>query len=385
MRNTIVRWCVVCLFVCVGVVGAAGKPTRVIFFIGDGMGPEHVHAARLYAGEPMSFERLPGHGMVTTRSADNAVTDSAASATAMAAGVKVNNGVIALAIPGDKRPLPTILEQLKARGWATGLVTNDELVGATPAGFGSHAVNRKDAADIVKCYLTQTQPDVLLGGGGGGMDASAFAKAGYATATDVASFGAAAKRVAGDKALKLCGVFGPTRFPYRYHDELLPADKREYGVTYPQLADMTTAALNTLDRDPDGFFVMIESAMTDKSGHASGTKGDADRTGCNVYATVTLSRAVQAALDWAKGRDDVLILVTADHETGGMSIAADNGKGKLPTVKWSHKSHTAVNVDVFSTGPGSERFTGTIDNTDLYKILAEVTGAGLSKAAAAAE
>ena len=147
---------------------APKRPTNVILFIGDGMGPEQVKAASHYAGGPLSFERLPYHGRAMTWPASNPldVTDSAAAATAMATGMKVSNGVLSVAIPGDGRPLPTILEQFKQMGRSTGLVTTTYITHATPAAFAAHVASRDKHDLIAQDYLQRTRPDVMLGGGG---------------------------------------------------------------------------------------------------------------------------------------------------------------------------------------------------------------------------
>ena len=165
---------------------AAGQPKNIIFCIGDGMGPEQVEAARLFAGAPMSFENFTFHGSVTTYSVNSSVTDSAAAATALATGVKVNNGVISLAIPGDSSELPTLLEYYQARDRATGLVTTTYMTHATPAGFGAHESSRNNNSQIANDYLTQTRPNVLLGGGANGMSVAAAQSAGYTVVTDAA-------------------------------------------------------------------------------------------------------------------------------------------------------------------------------------------------------
>ena len=285
-----------------------------------------------------------------TASADNAVTDSAAGATAMATGVKVGNGVISRALPGDGAYLETIVQRSKMEGRSVGLVTTSHLTHATPAGFGAHARNRGDFQDIAAWYLHGTRPEVLLGGGGHALDPTAAARMGY---TVVRSRAARPKL---DPAItpRVCGLFGQGHMPYE-HDGL---------GTYPHLSEMTRVALSFLERDPDGFFLMVEGARIDHAGHAN----DIDRM---VPEVVELARAVEVALTWAEGRDDTLILVTSDHETGGLSVQAARGAGEVPEVTWSTTGHTGVRVPIYAWGPGAERVTGVIDNTDIYRIMVE--------------
>ncbi|HAK95079.1 MAG TPA: hypothetical protein DCM87_08780, partial [Planctomycetes bacterium] len=165
----------------------SAAPKNIILLIGDGMGPEQVKAAGMYAtgiAGSLDFEGLPFKGVVTTYSANNAVTDSAAAGTAIATGVKVNNYVISMASPGDGSELQTLLEYFRDRGKMTGLVTTTYATHATPAAFGAHEPDRNNTANIAGDYLTQTRPNVLLGGGGNGLTPENAQAAGYTVVTD---------------------------------------------------------------------------------------------------------------------------------------------------------------------------------------------------------
>ncbi len=145
----------------------AGAARNVILFIGDGMGFAQVEAAGMFAtGRPgtLSFETFPFRGSVRTGNAVGEVTDSAAAATAMATGVKVGNGVISMALPGNGAPLETALERFKASGKSTGLVTTTIITHATPAAFGAHEPSRNNYSGIADDYLNDSRPNVLLGG-----------------------------------------------------------------------------------------------------------------------------------------------------------------------------------------------------------------------------
>jgi hypothetical protein len=124
---------------------------------------------------------------------------------------------------------------------------------------------------------------------------------------------------------------------------------------------MVAKALAALESHPGGFFLMAEGGMIDQAGHAK----DLPR---NIHETLEFSRAVQVALTWAAGRTDTLIVVTADHETGGLTVTKDNGPGQYPSVTWSTTGHTAANVPVFAKGVGAEQVYGVLDNTDIYRI-----------------
>ncbi len=326
-------------------------PKNVILLIGDGMGPEQIKAAGMYlTGQSgtLSFEALTQQGFVTTHSASAAITDSAAAATAMATGYKVNNGVISMAFPGNGSEYQTLLEIYKARGARTGLVTSDAMTGATPAGFGAHEPSRSNTTQIASDYLNQTRPNVLLGGGGSGMSVSAATSAGYTVVTDRAGMLA----VNTGSVAYLSGQFGSGSMPYEYD-----------GLgTLPHLHEMAATALDIVDNDPDGFFLMIEGSNIDHAGHAN----DINR---NVFETIEFHNTVQTVLNWAAGRTDTLIIVTADHETGGLTVIQNNGQGQFPTVTWSTTGHTATNVRISATGPNADCISGTIDNTQIFTFV----------------
>ncbi|MDC7234689.1 MAG: alkaline phosphatase [Spirochaetales bacterium] len=323
------------------------SPVSIIFCIGDGMGDEQIKAASLYlTGEEgnLSFHNFPVQGKVSTYSADSSITDSAASATAMATGQKVNNGVISQAFPGDGGNLPTILEAAQNAGLSTGLVTTAALTHATPAAFAAHTPNRNNYGEIGRNYLETTRPSVMLGGGGSayGLEPESVRDAGYTLLPDKESL-----NVAYPLYTPLAGLFAEGHLPYEY----------DGAGESPHLSDMTMFALNYLDQDTDGFFLMVEGARIDHACH------DNDLTR-SVYETLEFHRTVNAIIDWADGREDVLVIVTADHETGGLSVLENRAEGILPAVSWSTDYHTGVAVSYFVWGEQAGRFTGLEDNTD---------------------
>lgn len=330
-------------------VGSDAAPIRnVILCIGDGMGPEQVKAAHCYAGTNLVFETFPYQSRLTTVNVDGDVTDSAAAATALATGFKVYNGVISMAYPGDGSELETLLEHFSKLDKSTGLVTTSYLTDATPAGFGAHEPSRENRAQIAADYLAQTRPNVLLGGGGDGLSETAARAAGYLLATNAASLIEISDFSEGQH---VAGLFGSGPMPYVYD-----------GLgDLPTLPQMAQCALSFLSKDPDGFFLMVEGGRIDHACHAN------DLVRC-VAETLAFDEAVRAATAWAAGRSDTLILVTADHETGGLSVLADNGPGVLPEVSWSSGGHTSTRVPVYATGVKAECVTALSDNTELRGV-----------------
>lgn len=341
---------VVCVCVVLYAVGSvqAQWATNVLLFIGDGMGFAQVEAGRCYTGSNMVFEAWPHQGEVTTHSANAAVTDSAASATAMATGHKVNNGVLSLAIPGDGAEYETVLEFLQRRGKRTGLVTTTFIAHATPAAFAAHETSRNNYTQIAADYMQQSLPHVLLGGGGFGMSVAGANVAGYTCVTNRASMQA----MDVTNVVRVSGQFGSGHMPYEYSG---PGD-------LPHLSEMTQTALDILENSTNGFFLMVEGGRIDHACHAN------DITNC-VRETAEFDHAVRVGMAWASNRTDTMVLVTADHECGGLTVLADNGPGIEPDVSWASISHTGTNVGIYAWGVGAGMATGVIDNTDVYRIM----------------
>ncbi|MHC4463401.1 MAG: alkaline phosphatase [Planctomycetota bacterium] len=355
-------WKKVWVLILVGVIGlvstAQAEPKNVIIFIGDGMGFEQVKAAGMYVhgydyGDTawLPFELFPYNGELTTYSANASVTDSAAASTALATGFKVNNGVVSMAYPEyppdypEGSELETLLEYSKAEGKSTGLVTSVYVTHATPAGFGAHEADRNNYSQIANDYLTQTRPNVIFGGSSymSGADG-----AGYTEVFNRADMLA----LDTETETMVSGQFGSGDMPYEYDGD--------YSVL-PHLSEMTATALSILDNDADGFFLMVEGGNIDHACHDNHT----ERT---VLDTVEFANAVQEVIDWAAGRTDTLILVCADHETGGLTVTGNNGQGNYPSVTWSSGGHTAANVPVYAWGENAELISGIMNNTDMFGV-----------------
>lgn len=334
---------------------------NVIYCIGDGMGFNHVALTRNEAGaRQLWMETLPVSGQVTTYSADNPVTDSAAAATAMACGVKTNNRMIGMDPKGVS--YHSILELLAGDGWKTGLVVTCQVTHATPASFAAHVKGRNDQAEIAPQVLAN-RVDVMLGGGRKywlAKDAGGIRNDGLDLLAKARSDG---YQVIGSRdellALKQTPVLG------LFGEDGLTTFKPE-----PMLDEMSGAAIELLSaksRNKKGFFLMIEGSQIDWAAHAN----DAKRV---IRQTLLFDLAVREAIEFALHDKQTLVIVTADHETGGLFLEPDeNDKGGIK-AKWTSDKHTAADVPVYAFGPGAEKFSGTLDNTDIPKRIAELTG-----------
>jgi len=314
--------------------------------MGDGMGFEAVRAARMFDNgdtAPLNFETFPYLAEVTTANYQGGVTDSAAAGTAIATGHKVSNGVISMAIPGDGRELTTSLEILRDLGKRTGLVTTfTPIADATPASFGAHEPSRNNTAAIFNDYVTQTRPNVLMGRRGSPDNVDRALNGGYTLVTTADEMHALDTQT----ETHVAGLFT--------------------AAQTPPLPDMVTTTLAILDNDADGFFLMIEHEGTDTFGHANDLAGVID-------SLLELRDAVDVVLAWAAGRDDTLILVTADHETGGLNVTETNPQpGVVPSHTWSTTGHTLRNVPLYALGQGAGRVCGVMDNTDTFGVTVAI-------------
>lgn len=398
-------------------------PKNIIYFIGDGMGPSHVSASRYFHREqrpdqPFIFDEFKT-GLATTYPDDNRtiVTDSAASATALATGIKTYNG--AIGVDSNKQALKTLFEYAKEKGKQTGLAVTSQVTHATPGSFYAHQPHRKEYAEIANWLVdnkTTNKPivDVILGGGTRDLIredrniAQELKTKGYQYITDI-------NQVTQIKSPAL-GLFHPVGFPKAIDSDEL------------RLSKMTQGALTALSPAENGFVLLVEGSQIDWCAHEN-------EIACLLAEMHDFENAINVAFEFAKNRDDTLIVITADHETGGLSIGAnkdyawfykkiaqikasaekisdemkakhkvnsiwnkwigfeltkDDKKALKKVLKtdpdnlesavndlintytltgWTTTGHTGSDVQIFSYGVGSEHFTGMMDNTDIAKKL----------------
>ncbi|MFP6597245.1 MAG: alkaline phosphatase [Candidatus Hydrogenedentota bacterium] len=401
------------------------EPKNAILFIGDGMGVTQITAARTYSANArdgeLTLDTFEQVALVRTYSASTMVTDSAASGTAMATGYKTNTLMIGQ-LP-DGKVLESVLKKAKKSGRSVGIVTTTSVTHATPASFYAHAESRYDEVPLAAQLIDYGEIDVVFGGGrryflpretndpeSGAASARKDSrdlideaiKNGYRYISRASEFEILnADLESGKDVGKVLGLFSPGMMSYE-----LDRDKGLWGE--PSLEEMARTAISILRTNPKGYFLMVEGGRIDHAGHANLAKHA-------VNETLEFDRAVKAGLDLSG--DDTLIVVTADHETAGMAINGyasveiggdamftepagpggdhivtfatgpganrnteedkirDEANYRQPAaVATSSAAHTGVDVIVYSSGPGSDRFHGTLDNTDIGKNLIELLG-----------
>ncbi len=380
----------------------AQSPKYVFYFIGDGMGLAQVSAAEAYlaakdnviGSKNVSFTNFPVFGLVTTFSANNYVTCSSAAGTALSTGFKTNNGM--LGVTPDTLKLTSITYKIQAAGYKVGVASSVGIDHATPAAFYASSSKRSNYYDIA-AQLPATNFNFFGSGGfiepkgkkGDQPDITeAAVKAGYTIVRNPKEV------VAGkDKTILFQAINKGAELPYAIDRE--PGD-----LTLPLI---TEAAIKVLD-NKKGFFVMIEGGKIDWAGHAN-------NAAMNVYETLDFSDAVQLAVEFYKQHpNETLIVVTADHETGGMALNIDKKANlllideKIAHEKVSTKTymdadaqkkeekealtqhnkkiglafttddHTGIAVPVYAIGVGSELFNGKMDNTDIPKKICKAMG-----------
>jgi alkaline phosphatase len=372
---------------------------NVIFLHGDGMGPSQRELARLATrgqdGE-LVMDQLKYAGVVHTDSADpeEAVTDSAAGATAYASGVRTYNGAIGVDVDG--RPVPTLLERARAAGKSTGLVTTAQVTDASPAAFGAHVPDRAQQSEIARQYLDVSKPDVILGGGEdrwlppgqpGAYPDNPPTDPTEQSSSDRGNLIERAQQLGYDyvsdrtqlrrsRARKLLGLFA--------NEEMFEQRPEGQGDIYDPvvpLDEMTSKALRILSRDRDGFFLMVEEEGIDEFAH----RNNAEKT---IQTGAALDRAVDVALRFAATHPGTLIVVAADHATGGLAIenvddADESGDGvsaedgPFPiadselqfTVDWSTGAHSGESTPLTANGPGARELARVQKNTEVHDAI----------------
>lgn len=328
---------------------AAPPPKNVILLVGDGFGPAHATWLRQLRGGTPRLASMPVSGMMTTHCADHFVTDSAAGATALASGVKAIKRSLGRNASGV--PQKTVLDVAEAAGKSTGLVTTAKFFDATPAAFTSEAQDRYQYALVIP-QMFKRGADLIAGTG-----AKWFADNGL---VPLPAFAANVGYKLITTRAELDTTTGPRLLA------VFREQPRDVDVPEAPLPVLARWAIDRLSADPDGFFLLLEHEGIDSTSHDNDTPG-VERS------LVSFDDAIGVALDFAAKNPSTLVVVVGDHETGSLRLLETETDF---TVKpeWGTKDHSAVAVPLFALGPGSERFAGMLDNTDVGKRLMALAG-----------
>ena len=352
------------------------KPKNIILLISDGMSLTQVSTYRLLKGGPnerIAVDKFPVSGIVLTHSKNAIVTDSASSATAFSTGRKTNNG--ALGLDEDNKILENFTEIIDRYGYVSSLISTSEITHATPAAYASH-VDLRWKTDEISLQMMDSNVMTILGGGrhfflpedlGGkrsdGLNLLEQMESSRMVMTEKKELDSFDHSDLG----KVVGLFAD--------EALRDKEKSENHVFEPSSSEMLNFAINRSEKFNEngckGFFIMLEGSQVDWAGHAN----DLNYLKREMQ---DFDEAVELALDYAIQNPDTLVIATADHETGGLLIESSSPTDyTAPEVKFSfntgigYGSHTGVPVPVYAYGPGSENFTGTLDNTDIFYAMLE--------------
>ncbi len=326
------------------------KPLNIILLIGDGMGVAQVSVPFYFQEDSSSFYRFPVVGLAETSSASRPITDSAAGATAIASGVNTYSGAIGVNM--DSVEVESIIEILSKRGWKTGFVVTSTVQHATPASFYAHADGRHQYEEITE-HLVTSDIDFFAGGG-----------IKYFT-----------KRKDSINCLNHLTENGYTWDTTALRTNLNPKEK--YGFLLAQnglpkmsegrgnyLSDATQLALTYFSQSKSPFFLMVEGSQIDWGGH----QNDAPYL---IAEMLDFDKVIGEVLDYAKKDGNTLVIVTADHETGGFALGGKNNGYDEITPSFSSTGHTATLIPVFAYGPGAELFGGVYKNTAVFHRMLE--------------
>ncbi|MBD3615830.1 MAG: alkaline phosphatase [Gracilimonas sp.] len=335
------------------------KPIKnIIFLIGDGTGLAQISTGQYAMVGPdgmLHMQTMPVTGFVKTHSSDNLITDSASGATAYSCGLKTYNG--AIGVNPSVTPCKTILELAEEKGLSTGLVSTSSITHATPASYAAHVEQRSMQEEIAVDFL-DSGVEVFLGGG-----VKWFSPDERSDSLDVmAQFEAAGYQV----------LLNENDLQDTSSDRLLglfAEDGMERVEGEPSSAAMTQKALDVLSKNEEGFFLMVEGSQIDWAGHGNNTE-------YLIREVEDFDLAVKTALDFAQQDGETLVVLTADHETGGMTMLRQADTGDSLEVYWVTDYHTGIPVPLMAYGPQALEFMGWRDNTYIGQKLAELLGVG---------
>ncbi len=333
------------------------QPKNIILMIGDGMGLTQISAGMYMNGNKLNLEQFPVIGLHKTYSGNSLVTDSAAGATAFSCGVKTYNGAIGVDV--DTFAVQSILEEAEKNGYATGMVVTSTVVHATPASFIAHQKHREMyeaiAADFVK-----TDIDFFIGGGKKYFDRR------ESDDRDIYKELEELDYYVSDyfkEDLVSCQIPKNQNFAYFTADD----DPLPYASGRKYLRLASRMAISYLrNQQEQGFFLVIEGSQIDWGGHSNNSD-------YLVSELIDFDKAIGEVLQFAARDRETLVIVTADHETGGYSILQGSTMGKLKTA-FTTDYHTADLIPVFAFGPGARLFSGIYENTAIHEKMRRALG-----------
>ncbi len=326
---------------------------NIILMIGDGMGIAQIYAGMTANHGHLNIERLPYTGLIKTFSATKYITDSGSGSTAIATGKKTYDRAIGLSV--DTVPLRTIVDIAQENGLSTGMIATSSIVDATPAAFVAHQKHRDMKQNIATDFI-HSGIDIFIGGGRKYFEdrrdsinlTDSLRKKGYQIAYDTGEL----KMLEDGKIAALLA------------DDHLPRISKGRGN---MLSLAVSAAIRNLTKNEKGFFLMVEGSQIDKACHDFNQQDV-------ILEMLDFDKAIGEVLEFAKKDQHTLVIVTADHETSGVSITNGDFKTGMVEMRFAGDFHTGVPVPVFAYGPGAEKFTGFYDNTDIFTKMVQAFG-----------
>jgi alkaline phosphatase len=338
------------------------KPTNIIYLIGDGMGLSAVSTGQYYRDQLSSFSRFKHIGLINSSSASHKVTDSGAAGTALAAGIKTYNGAIGMNT--SRISVPNITEIVSDLGWSTGVVATSSITHATPASFYAH-VEQRSMEEEIAVQLFDSEIDFFAGGGiqyfGRRSDGLNLFPGAEEKGFQVDTIGLP----------ESASLSTDNKYGFLLASGGMPSMLEGRGDFLPEA---TALAIDYLSGSGKGFFLMVEGSQIDWAGHDN----ESDRL---IYEMLDFEKAIDAAMDFAEKEGNTLVVVTADHETGGFTLGGkrndETGTNDYSIIgpSFATGGHSATLLPVFAYGPGADKFMGIYQNSEIFhKMRSSVEG-----------
>ncbi len=329
--------------------GSTRLPKNIILLIGDGCGLAEWYAGYTANKGALSVFNIKHTGLLKTSSADSYITDSAPGSTAFASGKKTNNRFVGVDNTGQRIDL--IPEIITRKKMVSGIVTCGDITDATPADFYAHRSSR-DSSDAILQDLASSPVQFVMGAGNAALPAeiSLLQQHRFTVVSSLPSIPAKGKFIVADSLAGLPVLNGRKSW----------------------LSNAFDAAIQKLSPASNGFFLVLESAQIDHGGHANNLP---------YIATEVLDfdKVIGKALQFADSNKETLVIITADHETGGLSLLDGDNKNGYVAGNFSTNDHTAIPVPVYAYGPQSAQFTGVYENTEIFYKIMKALGVSAGK------